>query len=176
MRATSWLMLLVAAVPLAVVQAASLQATVTDEAGKPVAGVAVYAVPTTPDPRPPRNAAIDQVKRQFVPQMLVVQRGASVTFPNSDNVRHSVYSFSAGNAFERKLYAGRDADPVKFANAGIVALGCNIHDKMAAWVLVVDTPFFGRTRCQWQGSAHRPCGGQICRARLASEDARRAGG
>ncbi len=144
-RVVGVLVLLAAAAPLASVHAASLQATVLDEDGKPVAGAAVYAVPTTPDLRAPRNASIDQVNRQFVPQMMVVQRGAMISFPNSDNVRHSVYSFSEANRFTLKLYAGTAAPPVKFPNTGIVALGCNIHDKMVAWVLVVDTPFFGRT-------------------------------
>ena len=59
-------------------------------------------------------------------------------------VRHSVYSFSEPNRFELKLYAGKAASPVLFPKSGIVALVCNIHDKMLAWVLVVETPYFAR--------------------------------
>jgi hypothetical protein len=34
---------------------------------------------------------------------------------------------------------------VVFDEPGIAVLGCNIHDQMAAWVLIVDTPWHGRT-------------------------------
>jgi hypothetical protein len=32
-----------------------------------------------------------------------------------------------------------------FDKPGLVVLGCNIHDTMAAWVVVVDTPYFTKT-------------------------------
>jgi hypothetical protein len=53
-----------------------------------------------------------------------------------------VYSFSATKKFELKLFAGTPANPVVFDKSGIAVLGCNIHDNMAAWVVVVDTPFY----------------------------------
>lgn len=124
---------------------ADLQVTVTDDAGMPVADAVVYALPGNPVAQKPRGAIIDQKNRQFVPRVSVVQVGAAVRFPNSDNIRHSVYSFSDANRFELKLYAGTPANPVPFPKPGIVTLGCNIHDKMSAWVLVVETPFFART-------------------------------
>ncbi|MDP5054256.1 MAG: hypothetical protein NWP69_10730, partial [Congregibacter sp.] len=72
------------------------------------------------------------------PYVTVVKPGTEVFFPNSDNIRHHVYSFSAGNAFERKLYRANEAEPVTLESPGIVALGCNIHDNMQAYVLVSD--------------------------------------
>ena len=125
--------------------AAELQLRVLDDADRPVADAVVYAVPRTPSTRPPRPAVMDQVDRQFMPRVLVIQRGAAVQFPNRDNIRHQVYSFSPANRFTLKLYAGRPANPVVFPEAGVVVLGCNIHDSMVAWVLVVDTPYFART-------------------------------
>jgi plastocyanin len=131
---------------------AELKVTVVDDTTAPVRDSIVYAVPEKPATQKPRAALIDQKNRQFVPQVLAVQVGASVSFPNSDNVRHSVYSFSEPNRFELKLYAGKAASPVVFPKPGIVALGCNIHDKMIAWVLVVDTPYFARTDASGQAT------------------------
>ena len=66
-------------------------------------------------------------------------------FPNRDKVRHHVYSFSPIKAFELKLYAGTPSNPVVFDKPGIAVLGCNIHDSMVAWVVVVETPYYGQT-------------------------------
>jgi plastocyanin len=128
------------------VLAASLHVQVRDPAGNAVANAAVYAVPEHPMEREaaPR-AIIDQVNRRFVPRISVIQAGTSVSFPNSDNIRHSVYSFSPPKIFTLKLYSGVPASPVVFDKPGVVVLGCNIHDSMVAWVLVVDTPYFART-------------------------------
>jgi len=95
--------------------------------------------------KPLQGAEIAQVNKQFDPQVRVVTVGSSVSFPNHDTVRHQVYSFSPTKTFELKLYAGATANPVVFDKPGIAVLGCNIHDKMVAWVVVVDTPYFGRS-------------------------------
>lgn len=84
-----------------------------------------------------------QEGQQFIPDLLVIQRGARVAFPNLDVTRHHVYSFSAARRFELKLYLGDPAAPVGFDTAGVVTLGCNIHDWMLAHIAVVDTPYFG---------------------------------
>jgi len=81
----------------------------------------------------------------FVPHILPIQTGTAVTFPNSDNVRHQVYSFSAAKKFQLPLYAGTPAAPVVFDKPGVVTLGCNIHDHMSAYLVVVDTPYFALT-------------------------------
>ena len=67
-------------------------------------------------------------------------------FPNSDNVRHQVYSFSPAKRFQLPLYAGTPAAPVVFDRPGVVAIGCNIHDQMSAYLVVVDMPYFARDR------------------------------
>ena len=58
------------------------------------------------------------------------------SFPNSDNTRHHVYSFSAPNPFEIKLYSGTPTEPVAFNQPGLVVLGCNIHDNMVGYIYV----------------------------------------
>lgn len=93
----------------------------------------------------PVTAAMDQRNLQFSPNVIAVQTGTLVSFPNSDDVRHHVYSFSPAKRFELRLYHGTTADPIKFDTAGKVVLGCNIHDSMLGYIFVVDTPFFAVT-------------------------------
>lgn len=127
-------------------RAADLRVSVADAAGQPVADAIVYATAqAAPMRTATAKAVIDQVHRRFVPRVSVVQTGTAISFPNSDNIRHSVYSFSPARTFTLKLYAGTPANPVVFDKPGIVVLGCNIHDTMVAWILVVDTPYFTRT-------------------------------
>jgi plastocyanin len=82
---------------------------------------------------------------QFAPFVLVVPLGSEVAFPNLDQVRHHVYSFSAPKPFELKLYSRDETRLVRFDKPGVVAVGCNIHDAMSAYIRVVDTPFAAKT-------------------------------
>ena len=102
------------------------------------------ALPAAPGAR----AVMDQRGSQFVPHVLVVQAGTSVAFPNSDQIQHQVYSFSATKRFELPLYAGKQVGPIRFDQPGIVVLGCNIHDWMIGYIAVVDTPYFGKSDAQ----------------------------
>lgn len=81
-------------------------------------------------------AIMDQVDYQYAPEVLIVDKNQWVDFPNSDNVRHHVYSFSSPKTFEIKMYAGSDAQPIQFNTGGIVVLGCNIHDSMIGYIYV----------------------------------------
>lgn len=137
----------VAAVLLALpAHAASIAATVATPTGEPVPQAVVYALPVGGKaPSAPRPSQIDQIDREFVPMVVPVQVGAPVTFPNRDNIRHHVYSFSPAKVFELKLYSGVPAKPVVFDRAGPVALGCNIHDWMVGYIYVVDSPWFAKT-------------------------------
>jgi plastocyanin len=127
---------------------AELRVMVKDHKGKAVADAVVLAVPI--DARnalhahPPADA-VDQVDKQFVPYVKVIFVGSTVHFPNSDNIRHQVYSFSPAKKFELPLYAGTDAPPVTFDKPGVVVLGCNIHDWMIGYVYVSETPFYAKT-------------------------------
>jgi len=125
-------------------QAATVAVQVQDSAGKPLPGAVVFLESREARQlvKPMVGAEIAQVGRQFVPRVLVVPAGTAVTFPNRDTVRHHVYSFSPNKQFELKLYTGTAANPVVFDKPGIAVLGCNIHDNMTAWVVVVETPFY----------------------------------
>lgn len=127
-------------------KAGSLEAHVTTPAGKAVEDVAVVLEPlAAAAPERPAAATIEQQGREFIPFVTIVQTGAAIDFPNRDPVKHHVYSFSRAKPFELKLYAGKPAKPLVFDKPGEVALGCNIHDWMEAYVLVVDTPYFAKT-------------------------------
>jgi plastocyanin len=132
--------------------AASLEVNVVDERGKPVEHVVVYAVPNAPVSLPAGGpaselsmAVMDQGDNAFLPHLLVVQAGTEVLFPNNDTVSHHVYSFSQAKRFELGLYKGDAYPPVRFETPGVVVLGCNIHDGMLGYIVVVDTPHFALT-------------------------------
>ncbi|MFO1400864.1 MAG: hypothetical protein U1F30_06590 [Steroidobacteraceae bacterium] len=91
------------------------------------------------------GAVMDQRNLQFSPELLIVQTGTAVDFPGSDQTRHQVYSFSPAKVFQLPLYAGRAHPPVVFDRAGIVTLGCNIHDQMIGYIYVTDSPWFALT-------------------------------
>jgi len=125
-------------------QAADLDVQVRGADGKPVAGavVSVHLIGrATPRPRPAGAYMIDQQEIQFHPFVTAVPVGASVMFMNHDPVRHHVYSFSPAKRFELKLASRQQNQSVLFDKPGIVPLGCNIHDRMIAYIDVVDTPW-----------------------------------
>lgn len=141
-------------------QAATLVTTVTNPDGAPVPQVVVHAMPVSGKlpATPPKASQMDQVDKEFVPFVQPVQMGAAVTFPNKDNIRHHVYSFSPAKTFDLKLYSGTSAKPVVFDKSGPVALGCNIHDWMVGHLYVVEGPWFTKTGNDGKGSIDVPPG------------------
>ena len=124
---------------------------VLDASTEPLANIVVYLEPEdksiiTQNFLSVTDAAtMDQVNRQFLPHILVVHKNTQIDFPNSDKIKHHVYSFSPAKTFEIKLYSDKPSGPRLFDHVGEVTLGCNIHDWMLGYVYVVDTPWFGKT-------------------------------
>ncbi|MFC3150572.1 methylamine utilization protein [Litoribrevibacter euphylliae] len=120
----------------------ALEIKVVDQNGAPVKD-AVIAIPegsiTAISPEP---AIMDQIDVAFVPHVLAIEQGREVIFPNSDDIRHHVYSFSEPKRFEIKLYKGVPKTPITFDQSGLVALGCNIHDSMLGYIFVSPWPEF----------------------------------
>ena len=109
--------------------------------GKPVVGAVVWL--EAPDaPRPPARLVLDQRNLAFMPTVLAVPTGSTVRFPNNDSVLHNVFSFHDGKKFDLGLYPVGQVRTVKFDHAGISRLFCNIHPGMAAYVVVVDSPYY----------------------------------
>lgn len=125
--------------------AADLTVVVRDSAGHPVAdAVAILDAPAAAPARPGKFT-INQKNMMFVPFVLVVPVGSTIDFANLDPFRHHVYSFSPAKKFELKLFGQGETRAVKFDKPGVVAIGCNIHDSMQAFVQVVDTPFAAKS-------------------------------
>jgi len=150
--------------PLAV-QAVPVTVQLRGPGGQPLAGAAVAVeVKGRSGRTSTAKAEIGQRDRQFTPQLLIVQTGTAVNFPNFDTVRHHVYSFSPIKVIDIKLYSGTPAEPVVFDKSGVATLGCNIHDRMSAHVVVVDTPLFARTDDKGQATFDLPAGEHVAKA------------
>ncbi|MBI2745657.1 MAG: methylamine utilization protein [Burkholderiales bacterium] len=149
MRRLGLILLCLLALP---ARAGTLVVDVLQGSGRPLADAVVFleSPQARRQVRPLTKAEMGQAGKQFVPQVLVVTTGTEVDFPNRDTVRHHVYSFSPVKKFELKLYIGTPTQPVLFDQPGIAVLGCNIHDQMVGWIVIVDTPYFGRTAEQGQ--------------------------
>jgi plastocyanin len=138
--------------------AADLTVQVKTADGAPVADAVVMVYPASGGGSGPIQfdwpLVMAQQNLHFDPFVLVVPEGATVSFPNRDKVRHHVYSFSPAHPFELKLYGKDETRTVKFDKAGAVALGCNIHDSMIAFIRVVDTRYAGKTNAAGTVTIH----------------------
>ncbi|HEX9275632.1 MAG TPA: methylamine utilization protein [Casimicrobiaceae bacterium] len=151
-RSSVLIAMLAFAIGAAQAQTAEISVTITDDQGLHVADAVVVAVPADGGARPPakagerpRGGVVDQVNKEFTPKVTAILVGTAVTFPNHDDVRHQVYSFSSAKRFELPLYAGVPAGPVVFDKPGVVVLGCNIHDWMVGYIYVSESPYFAKT-------------------------------
>ena len=141
-----WLALLALALVQPAAAAGSVTGTVTAPQGAAIAGAVVFVqVPSPPTAGQHATAVVDQVEKTFVPGILPITVGTYVRFPNHDQIQHHVYSFSPTKTFELPLYKGEDAPPALFDKAGVVKIGCNIHDWMSGIILVLPTPHFAVT-------------------------------
>lgn len=163
MKTCSFLKALGLALALGSVSAAAIALPWTvqlnNAAGKPLAGaaVAIELLGRTSKTNASK-AEMGQRERQFQPTLLIVQTGTAVNFPNFDVVRHHVYSFSPIKVIDIKLYSGTPSEPIVFDKPGVAALGCNIHDRMSAHIIVVDTPVFAITDASGRASFELPAG------------------
>lgn len=142
------------------VRAGEVTATLVDQNGDPVNDAVMYLQSVngvTPDYES-GTAVVDQVDKAFTPFVQVVTVNSAVDFPNSDDIRHHVYSFSEAKTFELPLYIGTPANPVLFDQTGVVDLGCNIHDFMRGYVLVLETPYFAKSESGRVRLADLPAG------------------
>ena len=131
--------------------AAPLAVHVVDASGRPVRDAVVTLYPAgvaARAPRPGGRFVVSQKSLQFHPFLTIVPVGADVSFPNLDPTKHHVYSFSPAKRFELKLFAKDQSRTVHFEKPGVVALGCNIHDQMSAFIVVTDSAWTVRTNVQ----------------------------
>ena len=91
---------------------------------------------------PPAPVLLDQVNLTFVPHILPVLAGTKVAFPNSDDIRHNVFSPTPTSRFNLGTYPKSTTKYYMFDKPGPVTLLCNVHAEMSAYVLVTETPYF----------------------------------
>jgi len=151
--------------------AADLEVRIADERGRPVADAVVTVWPATrasppaPGATVPRRRVIDQKDLAFVPYLEVFSPGDEVVFHNSDNTRHHVYSFSPARRFDFVLAPREDSRPQRLDTPGVIAVGCNIHDGMIAYLYVSAAPWRARTDARGHaGFSELPAGRYEVRA------------
>lgn len=140
--------MLMAGAPL--IEASGIRGKITCRGTRDSAHVVVYVLsPGNPRdgnfPAAPKEAVMDQLNLTFVPHVLPVSRGTRVAFPNSDEVRHNVFSPSKAKRFNLGTYPQGVVKHVVFDQPGEVALLCNVHAEMSAYVIVLETPYFAVT-------------------------------
>jgi plastocyanin len=106
--------------------------------GTPVAdAVVLIDGPSVPAPPDAPHATIDQRNATFVPHVIAVAVGTTVDFPNRDLALHNVY----GAHFDLGMYPKGESRSHRFDEPGVVRVGCNVHDKMEAFVVVHTNPW-----------------------------------
>ena len=132
----------------AAIPAGEVRVEIRDPKGAPVADAVASLTPLdapAPVQPPAEPVLVVQEGEEFRPHVTVVVAGTRVSFPNRDAVQHHVFSVSKAKKFDLPLYRGEPPAPVLFDQPGVVSLGCNIHDWMSAYVVVLATPHFARS-------------------------------
>ncbi|HEU4731509.1 MAG TPA: carboxypeptidase regulatory-like domain-containing protein [Kofleriaceae bacterium] len=114
--------------------------------GRPVSGlyglVTLEPIDGKWKPRTPKRLKVEQRNREFLPHVMAVSVGSTVSFPNSDTVFHNVFSTSPAASFDLGIYKVGEAREVTFQKEGIVRLACNLHANMSAYIAVVAAPAY----------------------------------
>ena len=142
-------------------QGAALGAHITDSKGGAVVDAVVSLIPLdalAPPVASTAKAEVAQEDQEFIPYVTVVQAGTRVVFPNRDTVQHHVYSLSKPKKFELSLYNPGEKESMVFDIAGLVTIGCNIHDWMISHILIVPTPWFAKSDAQGAVRVEAPAG------------------
>ncbi len=130
------------------VQAGEIKGTVTAAGGNAASNAAVWvgAIAGKTFTPPTKQATIDQKHMKFIPHVLVILKGTTVEFTNSEPTLHNVFwPWVGGN---KKLANNLGTRPMgqklsfTFNNLGVVPLLCNVHTEMSGYIVVVSTPYF----------------------------------
>lgn len=135
------LLLVGIAAPCAAAATATLKGVVTAASGPVADAVVLLEGPSHPAPARAPHVVMDQRGEQFVPHVLAVPVGTTVDFPNSDAVLHNVSSASQAKRFDLGMYGQGETRSVTFDTPGVIAIRCNVHPRMSAFVVVHTNPF-----------------------------------
>jgi len=129
-----------------------VQIFVNGKTGQALANMVVYLEPLDGQilTRSSKEVVVAQLGKSFTPYLSVSQVNSKVSFVNQDDITHHIYSAGSDNKFSFKIRAGQTNASILFNHESEVAMGCNIHDWMSGYLLVVNTPYFGKTDQQGQ--------------------------
>jgi plastocyanin len=116
--------------------------------------VAVYLEGRLAAQVPAPAAKMEQTNRRFSPEMLVIQAGTKVSFPNNDPIFHNVFSLSGPKTFDLGNYPRGDTRMVIFPEPGIVYVNCHLHPNMTATIVVAPNKW--NTRADREGRFQLP--------------------
>ncbi|HXH62078.1 MAG TPA: hypothetical protein VNI20_12055 [Fimbriimonadaceae bacterium] len=120
----------------------TVSGTVTD--GSHALSDAVVWIENGTKPKPSK-ATVDQKNKRFSPHISVVPVGSKISFPNHDDVFHNVFAEFRAKKFDLGMYPRGQSKSVTFDKSGVVSVLCSVHSEMSAYIIVVDTPYFGKT-------------------------------
>lgn len=127
--------------------ASEITIIVSDSDNKPVADIIVYMLPLDQQilKSSTSELVVYQSKKKFSPYISVLSKGMALSFINKDNITHQIYSTSSKNRFSFRIYSNTQKSIDPLLNTGKILMGCNIHDWMSGYLLVVDTPLYSKT-------------------------------
>lgn len=121
----------------------SRQVSVPSAPGSEMANVLVWIKnPPRPSSMATANAELRQSGERFVPHVVAVPVGSTVSFPNDDLMFHNVFSLSRAATFDLGRYPQGDTRARRFDKPGMVKVYCHLHSHMSAIVAVFDHPWF----------------------------------
>lgn len=157
------LIMLVSSVNGNITTAANVNVSIVSVDNKPLAQLVVYLLPLDEQQLQDVKSTplvIYQAKKRFIPYISVVAKGATVSFSNSDTITHHIYSASANNRFSFRVKSGDKKTIEPLSVSGKILMGCNIHDWMSGYILVVDSPLYSLTNVDGQTTIKVPEGGR----------------
>jgi plastocyanin len=89
----------------------------------------------------PVSATMRNVQKSFIPEIVIVPVGSSITFPNDDPFFHNIYSTGGADTFDLGFYDMGPGKTEVLSKAGVLDVGCHIHKQMHAVIVVVDGPY-----------------------------------
>jgi plastocyanin len=95
-------------------------------------------------PSKPLMGTMEQKDREFLPDMLVLPAGSTVSFPNLDPIFHNVFSLSKPKEFDLGNYPQDHTRTVTFSKAGIVFVNCHLHSNMSAVIVITPNQWSSR--------------------------------
>lgn len=89
----------------------------------------------------PGQFTMAQKNKTFMPHVMAVPVGSTISFPNQDAIFHNAFSLSRPGPFDLGLYRDGESKSKTFAQPATYRVFCNIHPQMSSIILVLPTSF-----------------------------------